>query len=387
MPRHSVKRRNPFAKAIALAIGLAIALFLYYKVKTGNIVEVFLAMFEDTMTTPTEQSKFTEREMDSLLELASGFWVYKSDTTDPVTIVDMLEITDNGYIWQVEEVQFTLPSGNRKKITHVFHGFFYPSSKAIPDTTYVNSVVRSLPQMWIYGDDTCTITKYYGGNRSQQVIENAFADLIVENYRDDAVDVFLGERVFKMKNRDYAPYEEEDIRNFFPQGLVDKVYNLSTAHDVKKDKMYSIEKKEVILNKGAKTKEVIKVHSVKECIDCFSRRDFLRKAIAEDLQKTKVTERKLDDVTLLMKKYYIPYCLKEKTDFTIYERDRKPLQVDFSFDLTWEGKTENVIVQMEGRTIGRKWIEKDLTMEIEKWKFQPLKNESPPVTVTFTEEI
>ena len=161
MPRHSVKRRSPFAKAIALAIGLVIAFFLYYKVKTGNIIEVFLATFEDTMTTPTEQSKFSKREMDSLVELASGFWVYKSDATDLITIDDRLEITDIGYIWQVEQVQFTLPSGNTKNIIHVFHGFFYPSSKAVPDTTYVNSVVRSLPQMWIYGDDTCKITKYY----------------------------------------------------------------------------------------------------------------------------------------------------------------------------------------------------------------------------------
>ena len=190
-----------------------------------------------------------------------------------------------------------------------------------------------------------------------------------------------------MKNRDYAPYNDEDIQKFFPLGLVDKVYNLSTVDEVKKDKMYSVKNKEVILNKGAKTKDVIEVPSLEECTDCFSLRDFLRKAIAEDLQKAQVAERNMDEVTLLTKKYYIPYCLKEKTDFTIYEQDKKPLPINFSFDLTWEGKTENVTVQMKGSTIGRKWIEKDVTMEIEKWKFQPLKKESPPVTVTFTEEL
>jgi hypothetical protein len=151
--------------------------------------------------------------------------------------------------------------------------------------------------------------------------------------------------------------------------------------------MYSVKNKEIVLNKGATTKDVIEVPSLEECTDCFSLRDFLRKAIAEDLQKAQVTERIPDEVTLITKKYYIPYCLKEKTDFTIYEQDKEPLPITFSFDCTWEGKTENVTVQMKGSTIGRKWIEKEVTMEIEKWQYQPLKKESPPVTVTFTEKL
>ena len=387
MPRHTVKKRSPFAKAIALAIGLVIALYLYHKVKTSNLMEVFLSVFEDTMTTPTNQSKFSNRERDSLVELASGFWVYKSDTADLITIDDRLEITDNGYMWQVEQTQFTLPSGNKKNITHVFHGFFYPSSISVPDTTYVNIVVRNLPQMWIYDDDTCIITKYFGGTRSHKVIEDAFADLVVGDFKDEAVDVFLGGKFFKMNNRKYTPYGDEDIQIFFPEGLIDKVYNLTTADDVKKDEMYTIKGKEVTLSKDIKSKGEIELSTHKECTDCFSLRDFLRKAIAEDLQKTPVAGRNLDEITLLMKKYYIPYCLSDKMDFTIYDQDKEPSQMNVSFNLTWEGKTENVSAQVKASAIGRKWKEKEMTMEIEKWKFQPLEKESPPFKVLFAEVI
>lgn len=387
MPRHTVKKRSPFAKAIALAIGLVIALYLYHQVKTSNLIDVFLSVFEDTMTTPTDQSKFTDKERDSIVDLASGFWMYKSDTADLIAIDDRLEITDNGYIWQVKQVQFTLPSGNKKNITHVFHGFFYPSSKAVPDSTYINCVVRSLPQMWIYDNDTCIITKYFGGTRSKKVIEGAFADLVVEDFKDEAMDIFLGGKKFIMKNRNYLLYEDNNIRNFFPKGLIDRVYNLTTADEVKKDKMYSINKKEVILNKNAQLKNEIELSPLKECMECFSKRDFLRKAIADDLQKTPITERKLDEITLLMKKHFIPYCLHDKTDYTLYDQQKEPSQVNVSFDLTWEGKTENVSAQIKEKTIGKKWKEKEITMEIEKWKFQPLEKESPPFKVLFAEVI
>lgn len=390
MPRHSVKRRSPFAKAIALAIGLVIALFLYNKVKTGNLVEVFLALFEDTITAPTTQSKLTNEERDSLMELASGFWVYRSDTNYIFTVDDRLEITDNGYIWQVERIQFTLPSGDKKSMTHVFHGFFYPSSKAVPDSTFINSVIRFLPQMWIYEGDTCVITKYFGESRQHKLEDNVlldYGDFVVGDYKDEALDVFLDGKSFTMNNRKYIPYGDKDIQKFFPQGLVDKVYNLSTVEDVKRDKMYSVINKEVILNRGVIAKDVIEVPSLKECTDCFSMQDFMRKAIVNDLQKTTIADRNLDEIIDLMKKYYIPYCLKAKMSLALYGKDAELPQISFSFNLTWEGKTGNVMVLIQASALDRKVKEKEITREIEKWRFQPLEKESPPFKVSFTEAL
>lgn len=390
MPRHTVKKRSPFAKAIALAIGLVIALYLYHMVKTSNLMEVFLSVFEDTMTTPTNQSKFTNKERDSVVELASGFWVYKSDTADLITIDDRLEITDNGYMWQVEQIQFTLPSGNKKSMTHVFHGFFYPSSKAVPDSTYVNSVIRNLPQMWIDDGDTCVIKKYYGASREHKIDDVVLADhgdFVVADYKDEAIDVFIDGKQLKMNDKDYNPYKKKDIQNFFPKSLIDIVYNLTTADDVKKGKMYTIKDKEVTISKDIKSKGEIEVPTQKECTECFSLKDFLRKAIADDLQKTPVPERNLDEIILIMKKHYIPYCLRAQINFTLYNQDEKSSQINFSFDLTWEGKTGNVNTQIKASAIDRKWKEKEITMEIEKWKFQPLEKESPPFKVLFAEVI
>ena len=390
MPKHTVKNRSPFAKAIALAIGLVFALFLYSKVKSGNALELFLAFFEDTMTAPTSQSKLTNNERDSLKDLASGFWVYRSDSNDIFIVDDRIEITDNGYIWQVEQVLFTLPSGSKKSMTHVFHGFFYPSSKAVPDSTYINSVIRYLPQMWISEGDTCVITKYFGESRLHKmddVVLMDYGDFVVGDYKDEAVDVLLDGRSLTMNNRNYVPFGEKEIKKFFPKGLVDKVYNLSTAEDIKSDKMYSVKNKEVILNKGAVTKNVIEVPVTKECTDCFSWIDFLRRAIGKNLQKATVAERSLEEIMKLVQRYYIPFCLKSWMNLALYSREDDSSRISFSFDLTWEGKTENVTVLIQASALDRKMKETEMTMEIEKWKFQPLEKESPPFKVSFEEVI
>jgi len=151
--------------------------------------------------------------------------------------------------------------------------------------------------------------------------------------------------------------------------------------------MYAVKDKEVVLNKGIISKEAIEVPLLQECRDCFTLKDFLRKAIAGDLQKTTVGERNMDTIIDLMKKYYIPYCLKAKMSLALYNQAAESPRIVFSFDLAWQGKTENVVVEIQASALDKKLKEKEITAEIEKWRFPPLKKASPPVKVTFTEEL
>ncbi len=390
MPQYAKKKQNPFIKALVLLIALIFGVSFYSKVATTDVMEGFLSVFENSMTESSSQTKFSDEERDSVTKLVAGFWTYQTDTNNVIAIDDRIEITDNGYIWQVEQIQFTLPSGDKKNIAHVFHGFLYPSSKSSLDSLSINSVIRFLPQLWIYGNDTCEIRKYYGESREHKVEDNVIADygnFVVDDFKDEAVDVLADGNVFKMGDRDYRPYKGKDIQTFFPAGLIEMVFNLTTAGHKRSTEQYRIKDKEVFLTTDSRQRKEIRLETNKHCTECLSLKDFLRKAITDDLQKATIIKREVDGISSLIREYYMPFCLKDELcSITMNPKFKVPF-ITISFDLTWQGRIENISIRVPGNAMDRKWRENEIRQEVQRWKFQPLEKESTPFAVTFTDTL
>lgn len=386
MPRTG-KKQNSYVKAFVLLIALVIAFFFYYKVSNSNLLEGMFSVFDENVGEFSSQSEFTETDRDSLIKLVAGFWEYKSPASDTLTVLDRLEITDNGYIWKVEEVELTVPSGARKKITHVFHAYLYPSSKSPFDTTYTNSVIRNLTQLWIYDGDTCEISKYEGTVRHREVITNAFADYVVENFKDETEDLFLSKDVLIRNNRKYARYSEEDISTFFPGNLIELVYNLTSTEHNRKDEAYKVKNKEIRLSAEDITKPNIRLDPFVQCKSAKTVSAFIQLAVSEDLQSSKVEKRSAEQVMEFVTGYYMPYCLQTKLKTMVLGNKGVDGELRIAFAVNWQGGVEDVSLSIHAKSIDKKRWENELRQEIMKWKFQKLDKESKPVKVEFTKEI
>ena len=387
---HPVKKKqNPFIKAIVLFVALIFGLFFYNKIATTNVMEGFFAAFEDSATEFNSQVEFTEAQRDSLIALASGFWEYQSDENAIMKHNDRIEITENGYIWQVEQIQLTLPHETKKNITHVFHGYFYPSSVSAFDTNYINCVIRHFPQLWIYEDDTCEIRKYFGTPKKDAIAKNAFSDLVMVNFIDDDMDVFIDGTTLQVRDRRYRPFPKENIQSFFPEGLIDKVYNMTMAVQIAEGKKYMVDKKkkEVVFGRHDKMEENIQIETHRECKDCLLLRDFIRKAIIEDRQKSVAEKREIETVTSVIQEYYMPLCLHDEIFSLLRSKKDEVPYITISFSLDWQGNVDNVSIRVSGDTYARKWRENEIKQEVERWKFQPLEKETTPFNVTVTDTL
>lgn len=375
MPRYFPQKKKPFGNLIVLTIGLIIVVYFYNKFSAGNIVKQILNIFENSGTKYSKLVEFSEEARDSVKKVMTGFWTYTSDTNGPLVIDDRIELKGNGYIWQVELVRYTLPSGKKKQLTHAVHAFLHPSSRGVDDSTLINCVVRILNQTWIDDGDTCEIRKYV----NEEGIMSSFIDVVKDVYTDG--------KKLEMDNRTYTPYTDPDIANFFSPGIIEYVYNLSSSANISNEKMYTIKKGEVILNKELTADNQIPLIMPKECMECLTLKDFLRKAIADDLQQKPVVKREHNEIISLIKEYYFPICVESIIQSIAFDDNIKSPFVKYSFNLTWNGETEDVSVKIPGRAIGRKWNEKFLMLEIQQWKFPPLKNESKPFKVSFIDTL
>jgi hypothetical protein len=376
VPRYSSKSKSSFGKAIVLLIGLILVIIFIQLVSTGNLIQQVINVFEQSGAKYSDLVEFSDEERNSIKEKIAGFWTFASDSGSPVNIDDRIEITDNGYIWQVKKIQFTLPSGKNKQLTHAVHAYLHPSSKAVGDTTQVNCILRTFNQVWIDEEDTCEIRKYiYVGDTTT-----------ILDYHNKILDIYFDSEKIKLENREYAKYSESDISDFFPPGLIDLVHNLRSAENMSKKKSYSLDPKDsVLVFRKKHLRKGDDFVTAKECKECLTQEDYLRKAIIHDLQSTPVSQRDQSVIISLMKEYYIPACLRPQVSFKLYNQKTATSEISFTFDITWEGETENVQIQMQGTAIDRKFKEIKITHEIDKWKFQPLEKESEPFNISFTD--
>lgn len=362
------KSSNSYIRALVLFIGLIIAFYFYYKIKDSSLIELLVNAFEQQGDKYSRLVEFTDEQRDSVKKEIAGFWTWNSPENAHISIDDRLELTDNGYIWQVEKILCTLPSGKKKEIIHATHAYLHPSSKGVDDSTKINCIIRILNQVWIDDNDTCIISKYIDA-------EGITSQGTAKSYKDLIKDIHVGNQQFELNSKPYIPYTSPDLETFFPPGIIEYVYDLSTIKSQTGNEKYTLNKKTVIIKEKPDSGNFLSFEQQKECVECFTLTDFLRRALIKDLTNKTIENYVPDKIVFLIKNFYYPMCLEDFiTSFEVTNKKKiQPLKA--TFGLTWKGIPENVTISLGDNSVEAKWLEKQLKLEISTWRFQPLSQE------------
>lgn len=379
MPKYSSKKRSPFGKALVLLIGFIFALIIIHMVTQTDIIGQIIRAFELSGSKYDDLLEFTQKERDSTLVKIAGFWTYASKSQEPFKITDKIELKTNGYIWRVEECDYILPSGMKKNIIHASHEFLYPSSGSAGDASNLNCVIRTFQQLWIQDGDTCVV-RDYAGRESEKLV----ADIIVVDFIDKVYDIFADGKIMNMYGRKFDRYSDSDLSKFFPEGVIELIYDLTTGDAAAKKDGYKIAGKYVEMDKkkNSKSDESLFQSPIKKCPNIYTLENLILQSVNEDLQNMVISQRDHDDLVSVIKKYHLTFCFDQEIISGLRNEKRAP-KVQFSFTISWKGETENISVIIPGRVLNKKWIENNLILEIEKWKFQRLEKEGEPFKVSF----
>lgn len=364
----SRKLRNSIIKAGALLVALVFGLILYHKVVSTNMISNMFNAFEGKEGAGfSVKEKYTEEQRDSIYNLVKGFWEC-NEVKNNNEYKGRLEITFHGYVWQVEETKITLPSGKITNLTHVLNGFLYPSSAGGEGENTVSVVFRYLTQLWIQDGDTCKITKYYGiGSSSDGRTMLDAMDVVVSEFKDEPAEMDLSRGLLKLFKKSYKRFASSDISGFFPEGIIDFVYNLSGSDVNISKKQYDVKKGLVTLKGNGKSDIALDPFSVRECKECKNSADFIRKSIAEDIKNNLNINK--NDIVNIIKRYYEPLLMDNFFDYTIYQNTEKEVHVKVKFEVDSTGTVIEPAVDIQINNIGKKILENAMVKEIEKWTF------------------
>jgi hypothetical protein len=182
-----------------------------------------------------------------------------------------------------------------------------------------------------------------------------------------------GEKI-SMEGRTYSLYKSGDLKTFFPAGIIDELYNQPTCENLQNADMYKITKGVVTLKTPLKTKNNVNIRIIKECKGDGTLRGILRESIARDLQTGTLEEYSAPQVLDVIKKFYIPYSVEPFMYFPAGHRKGGYAIVNFLFDITSKGATDNVRITMKEKTIANKVIEKEIAQDVRQWKLGALRS-------------
>ncbi|MDR0304822.1 MAG: hypothetical protein LBH98_08675 [Chitinispirillales bacterium] len=232
--------------------------------------------------------------------LIAGFWEHSSDN-----LYDRIELKDNGIIWQYTEKTFAFPYNLSKKITRVSTSFLSPMRFGA--NNYAMSNLRIIRETW-FMPDTC-----YGKN---------FYDVVANTYFSNDTLIF-----------DSIPYTRYTggLQEFFPYGA------LALVDDIR----------------------------VRSCNKLNPLADWLRENLAYSFDGREIPFDALKfEQELLLKKYYIPYCLSRIESAMMFEQ---AYNLDLKVIISPNGSVEDCIVK--GKDFISAPSKKSIVNEVKKWKF------------------
>jgi len=213
--KHSVYKRGSskasFVQAVLLIAILVIGFLGYQVLKKGGLsagLNAFVNM--DVQNMRPLQAMADEKKV-ALQKTFGGFWVNETaDSTARVRKYDCLELKENGIIWEVIHWNIRYPDGDSSSVYHVRYGYLNPYGLAADDKDVVCEV-RTIRQIYIYGNDTC-----FGASQ---------VDELWQTRKEDSLLI--------MNRKRYQPYHGE-LTVFFPEGmidLIDKLINNDCRHN------------------------------------------------------------------------------------------------------------------------------------------------------------
>jgi len=309
------KGRTAIVKAGVLTIGLIFGLIAYSKISTTDMSAKLLTMFDETGSKYTNRIEFPETTKVELKKTFAGFWTFQSSPDANPRIDDRIELKDNGIVWQISRVDYTLPSGAVTSIMNIVFGYNDPFSLSDKDSSFTVCNYVKVRQIWIYDNDTC-----YGQSNE--------AGVWVVRMEDGSIN---------RNGRNYDSFGNGDLSQFFPSNnlipLVDKV-------------------------------------DLPACPPQTNRLTFIRGKLNEDLTQWGAAKKDVAGILTILNEYYIPFCFTELPINEAAIIDRK--FTDVKLDLTIAGNGVITKAVFNSPSIRNAQYLKMGATEVESWNMGPM---------------
>ncbi len=191
-------------KAVLLILAFILVFFLYL------IIPRLGRLMKETTSQPNySRGEYGTEVQDSIRGEWAGFWVYEDTSADKgsegtesvLSEVDRIEFKDNGIIWRVRDLEIYLEDYDTLNIRHIYQGYCRPFKKM---NDKINCETRLVKQVVIKNRDTCYATQ-------EDVVW--LAD--------------MREEEFFLNGKQYSDYGEDNLAEFFPEGNIDLVDDIS----------------------------------------------------------------------------------------------------------------------------------------------------------------
>jgi hypothetical protein len=310
-----------------------------------------------------QAKRFNPEQKEEFLKTHAGLWVYRyyGVTGDvPLKKIDLLELKDNGIIWEVVEWDVKMPSGKESALYQIRTGYVEPYGIMRNDTL---SDAYTIHQSFITSSDTC-----FGGWN--------FLDLWV--IRKEGASLVVSKRK-------YEPYQGA-ITEFFPHGMIDLVGMGGDGSNRFFNKTGSglfgaqIELKTSV--PGVKTIDSDSLRTnamaLPDCLDMNSLIDVLKKELFGEYEGLPVNLFNHDSALSYVGRYYQPLFVYEQ--FRFFPRP-VPAVVNVSFMIKNDGTLEDI--RCKSPLNNDKMFYNDIVREVKTWHF-PRVASPIPLTYTFT---
>jgi hypothetical protein len=310
-----------------------------------------------------QAKRFNPEQKTEFLKSHAGFWVYQSYFLAggvPLKKIDLLELKDNGIIWEVIEWDVKMPSGKESGYYQIRTGYVEPYGLFKNDTL---GDAYTIHQSFITASDTC-----FGGWN--------FLDLWVIRKEGESLVIC---------KRKYDPYKGV-IRDFFPYGMIDLVGLGGSKENnfIKKTGTgavgVQIELKTSV--PGVKRVDSGSMHTnaliLPDCLEMNSLNDVVKKELFHEYSCRLSKAFSLDSAVLYLDRYYQPLFFYER--FRLFPRPI-PSAVGISFSIKVDGTIDTIQI-VSPKSID-KMFHDDLIREMRTWHF-PQPDDVIRVTHTFT---
>jgi hypothetical protein len=298
--------------------------------------------------------RFTQEEKLKFLADHAGLWEYTSEVNAgglPLARSDLLEIKNNGIIWQVAEWDVAMPGRAGPAATRLIQvrtAYVVPYGALGNDTL---SDAYTIHQIFIRGNDTC-----FGGWN--------FLDLWNMAKSGDSL---------VLNRKKYARYRGEPTA-FFPKGLVDLVgagaspdnpYFKRNGDNEINSEIQLTARVSGIRDSGAKAAQANAL-SMPSCQDLTSLGEVLKEELARAFKPGALILRSPEAVDSLLDRYYQPLLIEEH--FRNFPRPL-PREATASFSVNLDGSLDHI--QISGPQEIDKMLANEMIHEIGAWRLPP----------------
>jgi hypothetical protein len=299
-------------RSLYILMGLSVVLIIVLW-QMINKVPAFLSTtsMSNSERRDKSQNRFDDDQKEALKKQYAGYWVYETDTVSENNLIhkkDVLELKDNGIVWQVISWDVAMPSGNKQSFHHVRTAYCNPFGVTEDGDTICETAV--LKQAFIAGNDTC--------------VDNNTKVVLFETW-----DVKRHGEKLELCNREYSLYTGDPLA-FFPEGMIRIVDSISKR----------------LCNGQAYVSE------------------FVRSAMAAEFQKMVSSGDRAAEVTSIIDRYYAPAVIAENWRGFSGAAGKK---LDVSFQITPEGSIVSMKLTTDQNRGGMFF--KGLKFEMENWRF------------------